>query len=70
MNRLGHSRPDQDKMNSAERPQTEARTGRAHLDTTAGPELIFSLSSPEEERRSLLWNAPLPTRASQGENFW
>src|SRR5437867_4936052 len=53
----------------------------AHLETTiAKPELMFSLSSPEEERggerRPLLLNAPLPfplpTRASrgEGENFW
>src|SRR6266566_8529319 len=56
-------------------------SARAHLDTTtAWPELMFSLSSPQEERdgerRPLLWNAPLPiplpTRASrgEGENFW
>jgi hypothetical protein len=53
----------------------------AHLDTTtAWPELMFSLSSPQEERdgerRPLLLNAPLPvplpTRASrgEGEDFW
>src|SRR5437773_4639630 len=52
-------------------------TQGAHLDTTtAWPELKFSLSSPQEERagerRPLLLNAPLPTRASrgEGENFW
>src|SRR5206468_11600603 len=48
--------------------------------TTAWPELMFSLSSPQEERdgerRRPLLNAllpvPLPTRASrgEGENFW
>src|SRR5438093_867524 len=52
-------------------------TQGAHLHTTtAWPELMFSLSSPQEERagesRPLLSNAPLPTRASrgEGENFW
>ena|SRR5436190_22505613 len=48
--------------------------------TTAWPELMSSLSAPQEERagerRTLLLNAPLPialpTRASrgEGENFW
>ena len=49
----------------------------AHPDTTtAWPELMFSLSSPQEERagerRPLLLKEPLPTRASrgEGENFW
>ena len=48
----------------------------AHRDTSiAWPELVFSLSSTQEERagerRPLLLNAPLPTRASrgEGENF-
>src|SRR5439155_18037154 len=58
----------------------EYLTKGAQDTTTAWPELIFSLSSPQEERagerRPLLWNAPfpipLPTRASrgEGENFW
>ena len=48
------------------RVQSDMRHGA--LDTSiAEPELMFSLSSPQEERRPLLWNAPLPTRAPRGK---
>jgi len=76
------------KLNSLERPFEFGHSGFfrhsdwAHLDTTTTtwPQLMFTLSSPKEERagerRPLLLNAPLPvplpTRASrgEGENFW